>query len=120
MPAKHNFTIIQGSTFHLSLVYNDSNGDPVDMTGFDARMEFRDADGNLQAYIDSSEGSLLLGNDGTIVGDISASATAAITAKKGRFDLELTSDLTDLNNERIRSRLLEGTWSLSKEVTTGD
>ena len=36
---KYNFTIEQGATVDFEIAYTDSNGDPIDLTGYDARMQ---------------------------------------------------------------------------------
>jgi len=35
---KYSFTIEQGSTVDFEITYKDSNGNPVDLTGYQARM----------------------------------------------------------------------------------
>jgi hypothetical protein len=42
MASEVNFTLDQGSTFSLSCTYKDSNGNPVNLTGYSARSQARE------------------------------------------------------------------------------
>ena len=37
----YNFLMDIGSTYTVQLVYNDPNGDPIDLTGYTAKMQLR-------------------------------------------------------------------------------
>ena len=38
---KYNFTIEQGATTDFEIVYKDSDGNPIDISGYTARMDLR-------------------------------------------------------------------------------
>ena len=48
---KYSFTIEQGATTDFEIAYKDSNGDPIDLTGYQARMQLRPAPGSSTLYL---------------------------------------------------------------------
>ena len=126
MPAgRYNFTIEQGSTTDFEIQYNDSNGNPVDLTYYQARMQIRSdfgSSGTLFASLSSSldedgTGLNLNGSggntpltSGSIGLLISATSSSNFTFSDARYDLELVSG-------SFVTRLLEGKVKLSREVT---
>lgn len=111
-PASHNFTIYQGATFSHVLTWRDSSEALVNLTGYTARMQIRNRiGGDTIASLTTENGKISLGGSaGTITLTIAAADTAAIT-EGGVYDLELVS------GGGIVTRLLEGSVTLSKEVT---
>jgi hypothetical protein len=111
---QYNFIIEQGSTFQRTLIYKDENGDPVDLTPYDARMMIKAAKADTEAILSLSnetEGGLTLGGAaGTIAILISAEDTEDLDFDSAYYDLEIETD-------EVVTRLLEGTVTLSKEVT---
>lgn len=108
----YNFIIDQGSTWTLQLVYNDSNGDPVNLTGYTAEMQIRKKFNSDTAVL-----TLSTSNGGiTIVpltGTLNLLATDEQTAIEPGFyvyDLEL-------NIGGTRTRLIQGQVTVSGEVT---
>ena len=110
----HDVVIEQGATFSLSLTYKDSTGAAINLTGFTARSKFKTSySGTVVANLTSSSGITLGGAAGTIVLTISATDTAAITApSSGVYDLEIVS------SGGVVTRLLEGKYNVTPEVTT--
>lgn len=122
---KYSFIIEQGATFQRELIYKDSNGNPVNLTGFGAKMQIRPAPGSntLYATLSSSldtdgTGLDLMGLSGNIpltsgsIGMvISAASSSAFTFEEASYDIDLTSG-------SFVSRILEGKIKLSREVTT--
>lgn len=116
---KYNITVEQGSTFDLKLLYEDSNGDAVDLTGYSAKMQIRPdyADLTDTTYLTLSS-SLDVDGSGLIINPTSGSLNIFITATKtdlftfdhAKYDLELyySSSVT---------RLLEGNVNIKKSVT---
>ena len=47
----YSFTIEQGATTDFELVYKDSSGNPVDLTGYNARMQLKDSRGGSTTYL---------------------------------------------------------------------
>lgn len=92
---------------------------PVDLTGYVARMEIKDkVGGTVLASADVADAPLNIlaiaidNTRKTITLTISATATAALTWKKGVYDLEMQSDTG------VVTALITGTVAVSKEVTT--
>ena len=130
MPAgRYSFTIEQGSTFQLNLQYKDSNGDPVDLTGFYGRMQIRPTVASDTVYLTLSSSR---NPDGTglnfsgssndqppqsgSIGIYIASCTSSMLNFDGQayYDLELYSGSGACP---YTVRLIEGQVNLSKEVT---
>lgn len=110
----YNFTMDQGSTWTISLVYNDSDGNPINLTGYTAKMQLRRKFDSATAALTlatGGQGIVITGGTGTI--DITATdeQTGAIDAGLYVYDL-------DLNNGGIITRLIQGQATVSAEVTT--
>ena len=92
MAGRYDFEIVPGTTFSRSLVWNDENGVPVDLTGWAAHMQIRtwplEA---LAADLSTAGGGIILGgSDGTIALTIAAAVTATIRPGVAKYDLFLT------------------------------
>ena len=125
---KYSFAIEQGSTVDFEIAYKDSNSNPIDLTGYQARMQIKDAAGGSTTYITLSSsleadgtGLNLSGSEGinpltsgTIGVFISANSSSAFDFNKAVYDIELISGST----YPVVTRLLQGTVTLDKEVTT--
>lgn len=110
----YDLLIEQGATLVKPLVWKDSTGTPVDNTGYTARLQVRPHKSSTTVIVEAStdNGYITMGGaDGSILIEIPADITAAITATRGAYDLELT-DPTG-----VVTRLLEGGVEISKEVT---
>jgi len=124
---RYLFTIEQGATTDLLLEYKDSNGSPVDLSGYTARMQIRPSVDSTTTYLSitnvtASDGTglnltpqsgsvTLPRTSGSIGLFISAASSSALTFSEGVYDIELQSQ------SGIVTRLLEGIVKLSKEVT---
>ncbi len=116
MPAaQYDITIEQGATFLLDLLWKDSNGTPVDLTGYAARMQVRrkyDApDPALLSFTDANGAITLGGAAGTIAIKGLATLTDVVPAKQGVYDLELVAPNGDV------TRLVAGIVIVTPEVT---
>jgi hypothetical protein len=127
---KYSFTIEQGTTVDFELQYKDSNGVPVNLTGYYGRMMIRSnyADDNPTTYIILSSsrnpdgtGLNFSGSSGTkppasgsIGIYIAACTSSAFTFTTARYDLEIYSGSGACP---YTVRLLEGNVNLSKQVT---
>jgi hypothetical protein len=115
MANRYDIQINQGATFSLAATWKDSAGTPVNLTGYTARMQVRTAYDATATILNltSAAGDITLGGSaGTITITVSATATAALTAPwAGAYDLELVS------GGGVVTRLLEGSASVSPEVT---
>lgn len=122
----YSFIIEQGTTVNFEIQYTDSGSNPINLTGYSGKMQIKSnfADDNPTTYATLSSS---LAPDGTglnfsgSIGTkpptsgsigifISAASSSAFTFTKAKYDLEITSGSTV-------TRLLQGTITLSKEVT---
>jgi hypothetical protein len=110
----YRFTIDQGATWRRVLKWL-KEGNPVDLTGFTARMEIRDkVGGALLHRLDTENGGLSLGGDeGSIVLHVPADVSSAWSWRTGAYDLELIAENGDV------TRLIQGGVQINPEVTTG-
>ncbi len=121
----YTFTIEQGTTTDFQIDWKDSNGNPVDLTDYSARMHIRSdygSTGTLYAELSSTldtdgTGLNLLGSNssqaltsGSIGVIISAASSSNFTFSEALYDLEMVSG-------SYVTRLLQGKVKLSKEVT---
>ncbi len=113
----YDLYIEQGATFTKIITWKDSAGDPIDLTGFVARMQIRQtisASAVLYSATTENGGITLGGAAGTITITFPAADTAAFSFVTGVYDLELASSA--LAGAEV-TRLLEGGVVVSKEVT---
>jgi hypothetical protein len=122
----YSFTIEQGTTVNFEVQYTDSGSNPINLTGYSGKMQIKSnfADDNPTTYatLSSSLASDCTGlnfngstgtkplTSGSIGVYISAVSSSAFNFAKAKYDLEITSG-------SVVTRLLQGTVSLSKEVT---
>jgi hypothetical protein len=113
MPAaKYDFLIEQGATFSRQITWRDSLGEPIDLTGYAARMQIRRSITAPEPMVNlttENGGIFLDGESGNVNILISASQTQAMNSN-GVYDLELV-------NGDVVTRLIEGVVELSKGVT---
>lgn len=112
IPGKYNIVCPQGSTYVQQFTYSIDN-DPVDLTGYDARMQVREKYVSKTAIVslDTDSGITLGGASGTIDVEISSGVTELIVAKDYVYDLELISPSNTV------TRLIEGKFIVTPEVT---
>ena len=125
---KYNFVIEQGTTLDFEIAYKDSNENKIDLTGYSGKMQIKDKIGGSITYITLSSSLETDGtglnfsgsnsaNDpisGTIGVFISANSSSALDFNKAVYDLEIVSG----SDFPVVTRLLQGTVTLDKEVTT--
>lgn len=112
--ASHNILIEQGATFRYNLIWKDSGGVPVDLTGYTARMQIRrrHTDGTALLSLTSTAGDIVLGGSaGTVVVVATAAGTATLPARPSVYDLEL------ISGDGTVTRLVEGEVTITPEVT---
>ncbi len=110
----YDIVILQGADFSLSLVWKDSSGNVIDITGYDARMDIRE----------TKESDTIIKTLSVTGGEIT------ITGASGQIDLALTAAVTDafdfddavydleiISASGTVTRLMEGEVSLNREVT---
>jgi len=126
---RYSFTIEQGATLDFELAYKDSDNNPVNLTGYQGRMQLRPSAGSDIKYITLSSsldadgtGLNFSGSDGlnpptsgTIGVFISAESSSLLDFGEAVYDLELATG----SEFPIVTRLLEGQVRLSLNVTSG-
>ena len=130
---KYNFTIEQGATVDFAVQYKDSNSNPIDLSGYQARMQLRPTIGSSTVILTLSSS---LGIDGTglnLSGSgglnastpptsgsvgvfVSAATSSLLTFDSALYDLEIASGSGD---SAVVTRLIEGIIKLSKNITLG-
>ncbi len=111
---KLNIVIEQGTTFNPIMTYTDENDNPIDLTGFTARMQIRlkRTSTDVIHELTTENGGITLGGAaGTIALLITDVDTAAFSFKPSIYDLEL------ISSGGIVTRLLQGSVTLSTEAT---
>lgn len=110
----YNITIEQGATFTLRIQWLDPNDDPIDLTGYSARMQIRPYAESDQVFLTidtDSNGGITIESDWEISIEIPATETETLNQYCGVYDLELES-ITG-----VVTRLLQGKVTISPEVT---
>ena len=121
--SKYDFTIEQGSSFKISLIYKDNSGNPVNLTGWCARLIWKtntnitqtfssdNIDHNVYKFIiDDAQGKLTL--------MIPASTTNSFNFNTAKYDLELQSpDALYSGGGKYTTRLLFGTVNILKRFS---
>lgn len=112
LAGQYDITVEQGSTFSLTLTYKDQRGYVIDLTDHTARMQLRPSVGSstIALELTTANGRIAIdGAQGKITLQIGATDTAGLSGT-GVYDLELV-------NGAVVQRILEGTYSVSPEVT---
>jgi hypothetical protein len=121
---RYDIVLEQGATFDLPLRYKDPTGVGVNLSGYSARMQVREAPAaTLLVEFNSSltsNGFILLsgaaedredGANGNLRVFMTAANSAALPRFAGRYDLEL------IDSSGYVIRLLEGQFSVEPEIT---
>jgi hypothetical protein len=107
--------IEQGATFRKTVIWQDADGVPVDITGYTAVMHVKADKDDVSPLVEltTENGRITLNEeDGELLLGIGPLTTAALDDwGRGYFDLKLTAPDT------VVTRLLEGVAVLSREVT---
>ena len=112
MTATYDFEAGQGETFDRTVTWKIDNV-AVNMTGYTARMQVRKTHRSTSPIVSLTQASGLTlgGSAGTIQIVISATATAALTAGRYVYDLELVSA------GGVVTRVIKGSIEFTPEVT---
>jgi hypothetical protein len=118
---KYSFIIEQGSTVDFTIVYNDSNGNPVNLSQYGSKMQIRQTYGSaplltLSSSLNSDGTGLNMSNaaSGAIEIYIASCTSSMLTFNEAIYDLDIISGSGACP---IVTRILEGKVKLSKEVT---
>lgn len=97
MPAsKYDFSIEQGTSFKLALIYKDANNTPININNWCARLVWTTEDGVVQIFSTSNVDYgiykfQIIGIDGKLLLQIPAHTTNTFIFNKAKYDLELES-----------------------------
>ena len=94
---EYNFEIEQGSSFKLTLVYKDKDGNVIDLTDWCARLIWTTQSGSVQTFSTTNTDFgiykfELVGAEGKLNLMIPAEMTNSYTFDWAKYDLELQSD----------------------------
>lgn len=121
---KYSFVLEQGATFNLQLDWKDGDGNPINLSGYHARMQLRPTVESsevllsLSSSLDASGSGILMSGSngstplasGSIGIYIAADTSQYLNFNEAYYDLEL------VNGANV-VRLIEGKVKLSKNVT---
>ena len=110
----YNFTIDQGAQYNTTIVYEDSSGNPIDLTGYSAKMELREQSSSPNpaalTLTSPSGGIVITPLTGTLAITMTTAQTNALSARFYVYDLELTVG-------GVVSRLIQGQITVYAQVT---
>jgi len=121
--SKYDFAIEQGTSFKISLVYKDSNGNPINLTNWCARLIWKTNTNASQTFSSKNTDYSLYkftidGVNGKLTLMIPASVTNTYTFSMAKYDLELQSpDDLYASGGKYTIRLLFGTISFVKRFS---
>ncbi len=113
-PAGYDIEIIQGQTLVRAVLWKDADGEPVDLTGYSARMQIRRSKSSSDVLFEltTANGRIAIdGAAGKVTLTFTAEESAAFTWRRGVYDLELEA------GDGVVRRLLEGAVEVNREVT---
>ncbi len=121
--SKYDFSIEQGSSFKLSLIYKDANGEPINLTNWCARLVWKTNTGSTQVF--SSENTdysvykfIIDDANGKLTFMLPASTTNNLGFTTAKYDLELASpDDLYAGGGKYTVRLLFGTVNIVKRFS---
>lgn len=108
-----DISIDQGATYTLVATWKDSAGSPVDLTGYTARMQMREAHNADSALLSLTDGDgiTITAAEGKLEISIAAADTAGLPPGRHVYDLEVESAGGEV------TRLVEGAAVVRPEVT---
>lgn len=121
--SEYDFKIEQGSTFQIRFYYKDENGDPIDLTGYCARLTWKTNFGIEQSFFtentDYSVYKFELDEvNGGMVLTLPASTTNAFEFSYAKYDLELQSPDAIYSSDNFYTyRLLYGKATIVKRYS---
>jgi hypothetical protein len=111
---RYDIVCEQGATFIRELTWTDATEQPVNLTGYSARMHVRQTIKSATTVIELTTANgrvVLYPTTGKIVMTLTAEQTAALPTKPCVYDLELVS------GSGVVTRLIEGSFTVKPEVT---
>lgn len=118
---KYDFNIEQGTSFTLSLVYKNAEGNPVNLTGWCARLVWKDSNGTQTFSTETTNSNYRFEMDepnGKLILQFPASTTNDFNFSTAKYDLELQSpDDLYMGGGKYTTRILYGTITLIKRFS---
>lgn len=121
--SQYDFTIEQGSSFKMSLIYKDQNGTPVNLTNWCARLTWKTNTNTMQVFSsNNTDYSVYQFNIDAIAGKLTlmlpAITTNSFSFSSAKYDLELQSpDDLYSGGGKFTTRLLFGTINIAKRFS---
>lgn len=121
--SQYDFTIEQGSSFKMSLIYKDQNGTPVNLTNWCARLTWKTNTNTIQVFSsNNTDYSVYQFNIDSIAGKLTlmlpAVTTNSFSFSSAKYDLELQSpDDLYSGGGKFTTRLLFGTINIVKRFS---
>lgn len=109
MAVVSNLILEQGTTFSVTIGYNDANGDPVDLTGYTARSQMRKSYDSVSYVTLNANVSDAAGGEITL--SLPSERTANIKYGRYLYDVEV------VLNSNVITRIVEGIVTVMPEVT---
>ena len=109
----YNFTIDQGANWNLNVIYKDSAGAVINLTGYTAAMQLRQNynSDTAELTLDTSNGGIVItGAQGKLFISATAAQTGALDAGFYVYDLEISSG-------GVVTRIIQGQVTVAGEVT---
>ena len=110
----YNITCNQGATLQRTLTWTDPAKNPINLTGYTARMQVRDTAASSSVILElttSNTRITLGGTAGTVSLNVAANVTANLVPGLYVYDLEVVSGGGEV------TRLVEGNFNVKAEVT---
>jgi len=126
--SKYDFQIEQGSSFRMSLIYKDSDANPIDLANYCARITWKTNTNKSQVFTtENSDFSLYKfyiespTTDGKLTLLLPASTTNSFNFTSAKYDLELQNKSSELytGGGAETFRILYGNISLVKRYSKG-
>lgn len=118
--AKYDFSIEQGTSFRLAFIYKDSNGNPIDLTGWCGRLIWKTNQNETQTFsttnLDYSSYKFTIDEpNGKLILLFPAFTTNNFTFNDAKYDVELQSpDDHYPTGGKFTVRILYGTIKIIK------
>lgn len=115
MADQYNISVDQGATYFLVVTWKDSDGTPINLTGYTGRMQARQQytspDPPLFSLTSPNSGIVIVAALGQVEITIAASVTTLFAAGQYVYDLEIVSPAG------VVTRLIEGRCVVNPEVS---
>lgn len=118
---KYDFSIEQGTSFTLSLIYKDGEGNPVNLTGWCARLVWKTNTSTETFHTETINSSYRFDIDepnGKLILQFPANTTNNFTFANAKYDIELQSpDDFYIGGGKYTTRILSGTITIVKRFS---